>query len=62
MVVTDGSDSGDGSDTRVAVVVTALAVVVTNKQTNTCCNGQEVAGFTFFICNNIFCFSVYLEL
>ena len=34
MVVTDGSDSGDGSDTRVAVVVTALAVVVTNKQTN----------------------------
>jgi len=58
MVVTDGSDSGDGGDITVAVVVTAVAVVVTN----TCCNGQEVAGFTFFISGSTFCFSVFSKL
>lgn len=57
-MVTDGSDSGDGSDITVAVVVTAVVMVVTH----TSHHGQEVTGFTSFICSVTFYFSVYLNL
>jgi len=56
--VTDGSDSGDGSDITVAVVVTAVVMVVTH----TSHHGQEVTGFNSFIYSVTFYFSVYLNL